>query len=320
MPEWVRSVLKVVGIFFSLLATLGIAAYITILVLVPQENVVVPEVVGKNFEEAVLTLSQNKLSVRVVGKKFSTEIPEDVVISQTPAPNTKVREERNIKLVVSGGAKVVKAPSVTGTKVREAKLSFSEVGIKVAHVSRVHSELPEDEVIAQDPPAGENTTQEEGVSLLVSSGPLRPQLMMPDLRGIELSKVRDLLEQASVKIAMIKEQASSQQEGTVISQSPPPGSAVDENTRVEIVISGEKEKQVSKLPSAQWVLTWVQIPMGLDKKRVSVVIADERGTRTLDYGIHQPGKKVWVSCEVIGKGEVKVYVGGKLIKLEKVNG
>lgn len=318
MPEWLRSLLKLIGIFFSFLAVAGVATYLTIVILVPGENIPVPEVVGKQLEEAVFILSKNKLSARVVGKRFSTEIPEDVVISQIPPPGTKVRKDRTVELVISGGAKLVMVPSVVGMKVREAKLHLSQLGIEIINISHIYSRFPQNEVIAQEPPADSEARREEGVNLLVSDGPRVLKLMMPDLRGKKVEQVADFIKEIPLNISMIKEQVSSEKEGTVISQSPPPGSMVSENTGIELIVSRSWKKVTSSVPEQKWVLTSIRVPLGFERKKVTVIINDKEGRKVLDYGIHRAGEKVWISCEVIGEGEIRVYVDDKLIKLSKV--
>jgi len=319
LPEWVKSFLKGIGIFFSLLAVSGTVAYLTLIVLVPAENIEVPEVVGKKLEEAVVLLSQSELGLKVVRKKFSEEIPAGVIISQTPSPGTKVRQNRVIEVVVSGGARLVTVPSVVGMKVREAKINFSRSGIKIANISYVHSKFPQDEVISQDPPGGTEVSREEGISLLVSMGPSRMQLMVPDLRSKKIEEVVEWLEGAPLIIAMIKEKISEEEEGTVLSQSPPPGSMVEENTGIELVVSASPHK-FEKVPLSpqKWVLTSVKVPLGFGKKKVSVVISDEEGEKTINYGMYSPGERIWISSEVVGKGEMRVYIEDKLIKLKKV--
>jgi len=320
LAGWVRSLFKFIGIFFSLLATVGVAAYITIVILVPPEEIVVPNVVGKKVEEAVMLLSQRKLSTRVAGKKFSREIPENVVLSQTPAPGTKVRKGRIVELVVSEGAKLVTVPNLVGMKLREARMHLSQFGVKVASTSYVPSEIMRDEVIAQDPCAGAKMDRERGVNLLVSSGPLRPKVMMPDLRGEKIKKISQQLKNTPLNIAMIKEQVSPEEEGTIIFQSPPPGSMVDENSRVELVVSAGEEERPGISVYQRWVLIPVQIPPGLGEKKLQIIIIDREGRRGFEYGVYSGGEKVWISCDVVGRGEVRVYIDNKLVKIEKVEG
>ena len=315
-----RSLLKITGIFFSLLATVGVVAYITILVLVPGKSVVVPDVVGKDLREAVIFLSQNKLGAKIAREKFSVAVPADIVVSQTPPPGTKVRANRNVELVISEGMEVLAVPNLVGMKLRDAKIYLSQLGINIVNVSHIYSENAQDEIIAQDPSEGNRMSREQGISLLLSNGLAGEWLMMPDLREEKVKQVVEWLEDASINIAMIKEEPSLKEAGTITFQSPLPGSIVDENSRVELVVSAKEETKTHVLSDEKWILTSVRVPLGLEKKQVQVVIVDEEGSRKLDYGLHSPGDKVGISCKVVGKGEIRIYVGSQLVKLKKVEG
>lgn len=319
MSEWIKWFSKVSGFFFALLATVAIAAYITIAVLVPAESVTVPEVVGVRIEDALFLLSEKNLSVKVVDIKFSGEVPENFVISQFPAPETKVRENRNVELVISGGAEKLIISELVGMKLREAKVHLSGRGVNSINVSYIFSEASQDVVIAQDPPAGFKMARGEGINLLVSAGVPETTLMMPDLRGIKLNEVAERFGELPVGIIMVKEEFSTLAEGVIISQSIVPGTIINRDTGVELVVSGRTEESLYKLSLRRWVLDSVQIPLGFTGKKVLVVVTDEEGRKTLDYGVHAPGEKVWISCEVVGEGEVKIYLDEQLVKvIEKV--
>ncbi|MBC7188806.1 PASTA domain-containing protein, partial [Candidatus Aerophobetes bacterium] len=138
MPGWIRSVGKVVFIFFVLLVVAVVSGYVTVLLLVPPENIPVPEVVGKTLNDAIFILSRSKLSVKVAGKKFSEEIPENVVILQSPAPGVKVREGRTVEIMVSAGGKTAVVPDLNKMKLREAQVYLSQFGIGVKNVSYIN--------------------------------------------------------------------------------------------------------------------------------------------------------------------------------------
>lgn len=318
MLEWLKSFLKAAGIFFSLLVVGAIAVYVSLTIMIPQEQIEVPKVVGSSVKEALLLLSEKELSVKVVGEKFSEKIPADIIISQTPPPGTKVKKNRIIEVVVSEGAQMVNVPSLEGLKLREAKLQLSQRGIRLAHVSSIHYPLNQDEVIAQNPPEDFDVGREEGVSLLVSNGPRNLTLMMPDFRDKRIDTISELMQDIPLEVAKIKETPSQKEEGVILSQSPPPGTRVDEGTGIELVVSGTQEKTTSSNSRHNWRLTQIEIPLGFDKEKVYLVVRDEEGEKTFDYGTYPPGEKVWLSYEVVGKGEVRIYIGNKLVKVERV--
>ena len=137
MPEWIKLFLKVIGIFLVLLAVAGGAAYLTLRILIPPENIEVPQIVGKKLDEAVIILSKNSLSLRVTGEKYSAKVPPDVVISQVPSPGVKVRKDRSIEVVISKGKRVISVPYVIGMELREAKVFLSQKGLKIGYLSYI---------------------------------------------------------------------------------------------------------------------------------------------------------------------------------------
>ena len=320
MPEWLKSFLKVIGIFFSLVAIGGVITYLVLIILVPEENTDTPEVVGKTLEEAVISLSKSGLGIKIVGKKFSQEIPAGVILSQIPPPGTRVRKNRIVEVVVSEGARLVTCPSVRGMKLREARISLSQIGVEIKNVSYVYSpKFNRDEVIAQDPPEETQINREDGVNLLVSLGPPKMYFFLPDFRGKNVEEVIKWLEGVPLNIAKIKEEPSEKEEGEVLSQLPPPGSRVEENSEIELMVSvSPSRKEEILLPQQKWVITSVEIPPGFEEKRVYLVVLDEEGKKIVDYGMHLPGERVWISSEVMGKGEMRIYVDDELIKLKKV--
>jgi len=309
--------LKVIGIFLVLLVVVGGTAYLTLRVLIPPENIEVPQIVGKKLDEAVILLSKSNLSLLVTGEKYSDRIPPDVVISQVPSPGVKVRKDRNIEVVISKGKKAISVPPVIGMEFREAKVFLSQRGLKIGYLSYTYSSLPQDEIVAQDPPSNGKVSQEEGINLLISLGFEKDKFYMPDLIGKKIEKVKALLESTSLSIGKIKE-SSSGKEGIIISQSPAPGSIVTSGEEIELTVgTGSREKK-SSLSKYKWIFIKVRIPLGLEKKKVKAVILDEEGERTVNYGWQSPGKDLWISSRVKGRGEVRVYVNDELFQVEKV--
>jgi len=291
LAGWVKSFFKSAGIFFSLLAVTGAVAYVILVVMVPGEDVVVPDVVGERLEDAIFLLSKSDLGAKVTERKFSEKVPENFVLSQTPVP---------------------------GSRVHRGRIYLSQFGINVVNTSYIYCEEEEDKVIAQDPPAGSKVERERGVNLLVSFGPLKLNFMMPDFRGEDLKEVITKLKELSLNVAMIKEEISLEEVGKVISQFPPAGSMVNQDSRIELVVSAGSEKEVRVKSLQRWLLVPVKIPLGFEEKKLVIVVKDEEGERSFDYGMHKPGEVVWVSCEVVGEGEIRIYIDGRLVKVRKV--
>ena len=318
MPPWLRSFLKWVGIFVSLMGIALGMGLLTLRILVPSAKIEVPSVVGKDIKEAALILSEQNLGLKVVGTKFSSQIPEDIVISQLPSPKAKVRRDRAIEVVLSGGRRVVVVPSLIGKRLREAELDLSRRGSKINSISYTYSEAAESQIVAQDPPAGTSSTRKEGLDILVSLGPRTPQFYMPDFTGKELRKGIDLVEKLPLNIGKIREVPFSGKEGIILSQSPLLGSQVDAEAPIEFRVSVFYEEQKRSPLATRWITTSVTVPWGFTPKEVKLEISDTQGTRTVSYGLRDPGEKVWLVSPITGAGEVKIYVGEELVGIRMV--
>ena len=318
MLSWLKSLLKIAGVFLFLLGiTIGVCL-LTLRILIPPERVEVPCVVGKDLKEALLLVSERDLALKVVDRKYSSEIPEGIIISQVPSPEVRVRKGREIEVVISEGKKSVVVPSVVGKKLIEARIYLSQRGLKIGNISYIYDDLPEGKVSAQDPPPQVEMNREEGINLLVSLGPEEKQYYMPDFTGSKIKRVKDLAEKIPLRIGRIKEVPSSEEEGIVLSQSPVAGSMVSEKTLVEFEVSAPYKKEGPVVQKERWILTCVDIPPGFTPRRVRVTIIDLEGVRSIDYGKRNPGERLWISSRLVGKGEIRVYIEGRLVKVKRV--
>ncbi|MFQ5835422.1 MAG: PASTA domain-containing protein [bacterium] len=319
MTGWLRSFLRAMGIFVSLVGlSIGIG-FLTLRVLVPSKTIEVPSIAGKEIKEAAIILSEMDLALKIVDQEYSLQVPGGVIISQFPSPGTRVHKNRDIEVVVSEGRKVLSAPSLPGKRVREAKVYLSQRGLKFRDLSYVYAEVPRGVIIAQDPPAQTNINPREGISILVSLGKRNSHFYMPNFVGKRVEEVKDLLEKVPLKIGKIKESPSSNEEGVILSQSPLPGSRIDSETPIDLLVSAfYREKKPALSQISKWILISVRIPVGWVKRSVKVVVIDAQGKKILDYGQRNPGEEVWIGAVVVGKGEIRSYLDNALIRVDKV--
>ncbi len=95
-------------------------ATITLIVSAGEETVVVPDLVGKTEQEAVLLLEAASLKMKKV-EEFSSTVEAGHVIRQTPSPGTEVKRDSSVTVVISKGAEDVTMPDVIGKTEAEAR-------------------------------------------------------------------------------------------------------------------------------------------------------------------------------------------------------
>jgi eukaryotic-like serine/threonine-protein kinase len=195
----------------------------------------VPDVVGRGSTDASATLVSAGFHMVVVGRSPATTVAPDAVVSQSPAPGTQARKGMEVDVVLSAGKPMVAVPSVTGLDLPSASGRITAVGLTVGMVTQQSSAtFPAGTVVSERPSAGTEVTVGATVDLVISSG--QASLTVPDVRGSSQADATSLLLSAGLKVAVAKV-FSTQPAGTVISESPAPGSSVPSSSTVTLSVS-----------------------------------------------------------------------------------
>ncbi|MFW5868511.1 MAG: PASTA domain-containing protein, partial [Armatimonadota bacterium] len=165
----------IIGLFTSLLTLAVIAAVIAggvfwFLDQLPAE-VAVPNVVGMEREAAGDRLEAKGLEVGRVRQVYREDVEPGNVAETAPPPGMTVREGREVTLVVSMGAARVSVPRLTGLKLAEAEQVLEKRGLRLVDGGKMRSNMPEGEVVRQDPPPTTKIAQGERVVVQTSGGP-----------------------------------------------------------------------------------------------------------------------------------------------------
>jgi serine/threonine-protein kinase len=131
----------------------------------------------------------------------------------------------------------VQVTDVVGQDFETAKRALENDGFTVADpIEKTDADVPEGEVISQNPEAGQEADKGSEVELTVSSGP--DQVTIPQLTGFSYQEAKQLLESDKYGLKVKKnEQESSAPENEVINSNPPGGTAVDKGTTVTLLVS-----------------------------------------------------------------------------------
>lgn len=134
-----------------------------------------------------------------------------------------------------GGGEEVEVPDVVGLQLDEAEAMLEEAGLDV-DTERRPSRKPVDEVLEQDPEAGETATEGDTVTLTISEGLRRVEV--PDVVGFSEEEATQILEDAGLRKGEVTEEENAEAEpGEVLRQSISPGVEVDARTEVDLVVA-----------------------------------------------------------------------------------
>ncbi len=199
--------------------------------------VAVPNVEGRTLEEAATILGTAGFRFRE--ERELSDVAEGLVTRTDPTADTRVEQEREIVVWVSGGPEQVSIPAtVIGDELDVARslLESDAYGLVVTSVERVDDEIPAGIVIDTNPPPNTLIQRGASVELVVSSGP--GQVRVPPLVGLTEGQARNSLDEQGLEVDSTYQELEpgDARDGTVLEQSIPPTQQVDKGTTISIVI------------------------------------------------------------------------------------
>ncbi len=281
---------------------------------------VVPSVIALEESEAVRVMDRADLEP-TVERKFSPKDVAGIVYWQSPSPNTKVREGRRVRLLVSLGPARATMPDLRGLTLTEAKNKLRIVGeernirggLTLDMISKTsHPAIPPDHVISHFPPAGQEVIIGDKVQILISTGPTRAAVIVPNVFGMAQADAEAELAKVELVIQRVIKENSAQEPGTVLRISPDAGTPLSAGDWVTLVVSAPRGPRISTVPRV--VLIHYVVPLLMEPKPFNLVISDREGPRTIYSGTPNPGKVMEFAERVVGDAEMKVYVDGILSK------
>lgn len=238
------------GLIAVLLMGFGIGSFLAFGNFFNQEEVLVPDVTGKQLALARQLLEDGKLRVNVA-ETYNATVPPGQVVSQEPESGKTVRSARLVTIYVSKGGEEIEMPDLKGLTKSAALEVITKAGLNLDSIYEKYSDEEPGTVLAQDPASGTKINRGSLIDLTVSRGesssggknyeeetpaPSKP-IGVPDVHGASLAVAREGIESRGLSVGNVTYQASSQAEGTIISQNPPPGAELYSGEPVDLVIA-----------------------------------------------------------------------------------
>ena len=197
---------------------------------------ILPNVVGKTFENATVALQKAGFPAQQGETRFSRTVSANVVLQEDPPAGSRQKRGTNVVLALSGGQKTAEVPVTTNMSQQQARISIENTGLVMGNVSEQLSDAPRGLVIATSPPAGTKVELPGTVDIVLSKGPAT--VNMPDLYGRSVGEARSMVEQIGLRIAGVSRDTSSlQPENTVIRQLPTAGATISAGGAVSLTVS-----------------------------------------------------------------------------------
>ncbi|MCK8823613.1 Stk1 family PASTA domain-containing Ser/Thr kinase [Fuchsiella alkaliacetigena] len=239
----------------------------------------------EEIEEEEAEIEENSQSSQA-GEELSEEDIEELLASEEEASDDGPGfVKRNIRwlamvmvlLLLTGGGflgyrrlidflevPVVEVPELMEKELEaaERKLESLNLGFTV-HNEAYHQEIPEGNIISQEPQAGREVRENREVSVVVSQGPRLTKA--PDIIGKSMREARIILDEAELNIGETEAVAHERiPEGEIISQSPEPEAEIAIDSSIDLIVSKGEEVEPVDVPSL----------IGLNEEEAKQVLRD----------------------------------------------
>jgi eukaryotic-like serine/threonine-protein kinase len=216
-------------LLLAILLTVALASAITTIRLsIRGRQESMPQLVGAPLDAAEKVIADLGLSLKVEDKVYSAKYGSGQIVSQQPPPGTRIKVGQHVQVLVSLGPPRVTIPDLTSSSLRAAQINAVQRGLSVRSIATVPWPGKEEaQVVAQDPSAAATDIYSPAMNLLVSSGEPPTAFLCPNFVGRPIAAIRKELEAAKLTVGGVTPiPTPTAPKGTVLFQSPPPGSKI----------------------------------------------------------------------------------------------
>ncbi|MEQ7007332.1 Stk1 family PASTA domain-containing Ser/Thr kinase [Actinopolymorpha sp. B17G11] len=196
------------------------------------ERHLVPNVIGMTERRARRVVTGANLAVAPIQQEYNSDVEAGRVIRTSPTPDTPLRRDAPVTLVVSRGPEPLSIPSVVGLEITQATTTLEGLGLTVARSDAFSDTVPPNAVISQDPQPGQGH-RGDTVNLVVSKGP--EFIPVPDVVRMGEEEATKALTDAGFEVE-VRQSSLYLGMNVIASQNPPAG----QPTRVGSTIILEK--------------------------------------------------------------------------------
>ena len=324
---------SIVGLI--LLFAISLGATIGISNATRPKDVQIPNLVGKTVDEAKQILEENKLIYVEDGTEYSTEYEEGQIISQNPTyvENRNIKQNTEVKVVVSLGTETTTVPKLKGLTKDEAEETAEKSKIKLNIVEETSKTVEAGIIIKQDTDEGETVNAGDTVTVYLSIGTGIKQVAVTSVFGRDEATAKQILESAGLVVQVEYDEDSTKDNGVVLRQSIDSGTTVDEGTTIVITVNKLTETKNGTITINLKSLTGY-------KDKITETVKNEDGEeetvekdntpKDVKLRVTVDGEQVKNSTvkenstqtvNVSGKGtvQIKVYIDDTLVKTVDMN-
>lgn len=210
------------------------------------EQVMVPDVEGKDLAVAMLEMQAKELYPKIQLRYSDRSNDKGMILEQSPSAGSIVKAGRRINLVVSRGIIVDRVENFVGQNIDDVKIHlqtlFTSMATPLLSVAEPplyrFSSSPAGTILEQNPLPDTPLSEPVLVKLVVSKGPENDKVSVPSITGLSITET--LIEMCRSHVIFdfsSRAPEGKENAGTVVSQMPAGASLVNAYSRVQAVVA-----------------------------------------------------------------------------------
>ena len=265
------------------------------------EKVLVPNVVGKKWDEAFIEMQIKELYPKINLRYSNVPGDEGLILEQDPEPGAIVKGYSRINLVISRGVVIDSVGSYVGKNLSEVQMSLQTLFagqtkplITLATPSYIPDTSEAGTILEQDPPEGSKISEPITVKLVVSRGPNYENTRRPYVIGQSINDLLQTIARTKIVFDITSHIATEQEKpGTVVDQQQIADEYVPNYTRitVEMALPESTDENVYGIFQEKLAEYPYPVPMKLDAYPVE-------GTSYTILSFNHPGGNLTIPYEV----------------------
>ncbi len=275
-----------------------------------NDEIEIPNLVGKDFEEAQKECQEKGLELRQRSSDYNTDYEEGQIITQEPQAGTKTKE-KIVYADVSKGTRMVKVTNIEGKDIKVAKYELENtLGFVVEQEDVISETVAAGIVISQEYKDVERPYGSV-IKVQVSSGDGKAQVVVQNVVGKSEEEARSILEGLKLNVEVQYDVDNEKLNGTVLAQSYPTNSVLKEGDLITITVN---RREINK------TITVTGIPAGTKREDIEVRVSIDGGAlNTTTFNYSENDNQLTFTINGYENVKYEVSVDGNLIKSGEEN-
>ena len=275
-----------------------------------DQEIEIPNILGKDFEEAQKECQERGLELRQRSSDYNTDYEEGQIITQDPQAGTMTKE-KVVYADVSKGTRMVKVTNIEGKDIKVAKYELENTLGFVVEQENVTSDTVASGIVISQEYKDVERPYGSVIKVQVSSGDGKAQVVVQNVVGKTEEEARSILEGLNLNVEVQYDVDNEKLNGTVLAQSYPTNSVLKEGDLITITVN---RREINK------TITVTGIPSGTKSEDIEVRVSIDGGAlNTTTFNYDETNNQLTFTINGYENVRYEVSVDGNLIKSGEEN-